>query len=233
MIQSYTKHLICSLIALVFLGRLDAQQTFFQGFERSAGDTWAFTATPAAYNVPAAEDFWTDTTTTNSINPASGNRFWYMLDLENPSGGGAFFHTLDFQTVDVAAFSTNSLTFKYYTIGYEAADSIGYILETDNGTTWDITKYVDLNRNTTAWTVVEIAVPAGAQFVRLRLMAKQNGGSDFAGFDDVQLTSSNGDVTPPVVLNAQALNDQTVRLVFSESLDATAENMANYTGVAT
>lgn len=231
MIQSYTKHLICCLLALVFLGRLDAQQTFFQGFERSAGDTWAFTATPAAYNVPAAEDFWTDTTTTNSIDPATGNRFWYMLDLENPSGGGAFFHTLDFPAIDVSAFTTNTLTFKYYTIGYEAADSIGYILETDNGTTWDIAKYVDLNRNTAGWTLVEVEVPAGAQFVRLRLMADQNGGSDFAGFDDVQLTSSNGDITPPVVLNARVMNDQTVRLVFSESLDATAENTANYTGV--
>lgn len=189
-------------------------------------------ATPPAYNVPAAEDFWTDTTATTQISPAAGDRFWFMLDLENPSGGGAFFHTLDFAPVDVSAFSDNTLTFKYYTIGYEAADSLGYILETDNGTGWDFAKYVDLDRNTLAWTTVNIPVPAGAAFVRLRLLAKQNGGSDYAGFDDVQLFSSNGDITPPSVVTARATGAATLSLVFSEPLSATAEDIANYTGVA-
>lgn len=227
-----SKFLICCALFLVLTAGINAQQTYLQGFEHGAGDTWAFTATPAAYNVPAAEDYWADTTVTNSIPPATGNRFWFMLDLDNPSGGGNFFHTLDFQTIDVSAFTNNTLTFKFYTIGYEAADSLGYILETDNGTTWNMGNYVDLNRNTTAWTLVEVEVPAGTQHVRLRLMAEQNGGSDFAGFDEVQLISSNGDVVPPVVLNAKAVNDHTLRLVFSEPLDATGENTANYTGIS-
>nr|MBP6828667.1 hypothetical protein [Saprospiraceae bacterium] len=154
MMQSFYKTSTLGLLILLFAVQTFAQQTGFQGFERTLNDNWAFTTSPAPYNAPAAEDFWTDTTATNLINPATGNRFWFMLDLENPSGGGAFFHKMDFQPVDVSAFSTNTLTFKYYTIGYEAADSIGYILETDNGTSWDFSKYVDLNRNTMAWTIV-------------------------------------------------------------------------------
>ncbi|HRI62060.1 MAG TPA: lamin tail domain-containing protein, partial [Saprospiraceae bacterium] len=228
----FYKHFFLKIFLLLFAAQAFAQQTRFQGFEGTANDNWVFAASPAKYNVPAAEDFWTDTTATNQISPASGSRFWYMLDLENPSGGGAFFHTLSFAPIDVSAFSNNTLTFKYYTIGYEAADSIGYILETNNGTTWDFSKYVDLNRNTLAWTLVDVPVPAGAQFVRLRLMAKQNGGSDFAGFDDVQLVSANGDIVAPEVTNAKVLNATSIQLVFSEALNATAENTANYTGVA-
>jgi hypothetical protein len=226
--------LLLAIFFLSVLGGLSAQQVRTQGFERSAADNFLFVATPSPYNVTAAgaDDFWVDTTATNQISPASGNRFWYMLDLENPNGGGAFFHNLDFEAVDVSAFSSNTLTFKYYTIGYEAADSIGYILETNNGTGFNAANYVDLNRNTTAWTTVTINFPAGTQFVRLRLRAKQNGGSDYAGFDDVTLISSNGDVVPPTVLNATATSATTIQVVFTEGMDATAEAIDNYTGIA-
>jgi hypothetical protein len=231
---SLYKPVFLKMLLLLLVNQAFAQQTFFQGFERTPSNTWTFVATPNAYNVTAsgADDFWTDTTATNQISPATGDRFWYMLDLENPSGGGTFFHTLDFAPIDVSAFSVNNLSFKFYTIGYEAVDSIGYILETDNGTTWDMAKYVDLDRNTEAWTLVEIPVPAGAQFVRLRLMADQNGGSDYAGFDDVQLVSADGDIFPPVVVSANVLNSTTIQIAFSEAMNATAEDIANYTGLA-
>jgi len=229
---SFTPFFYAALL-LLLVNQAVAQQTFFQGFENTANDTWTLTATPPAYNVTAgsADDFWTDTTATTQISPLTGNRFWYMLDLENPSGGGSFFHTLDFPAIDVSGFSNNNLTFQYYTIGYEAADSIGYILETDNGTTWDLAKYVDLDRNTLSWTLVNVPIPAGASFVRLRLMADQNGGSDYAGFDDVQLVSANGDIVPPTVLKAVILNSTTIQLAFTEALDASAENTTNYSGV--
>jgi hypothetical protein len=231
---SIYKHILLKMLVLLLVNQVFAQQTFVQGFERTSNDNWNFLASPNTYNVIAGndDDFWTDTTATNQISPATGNRLWYMLDLENTNGGGAFFHTLDFAPVDVSAFPNNTLTFKFYTIGYEAADSIGYILETDNGSNWDFSKYVDLNRNTQAWALVDVPVPAGAQFVRLRLMARQNGGSDYAAFDDVQLVSANGDIVPPVVTSANVLNSTTIQLVFSEPLDATADLTANYSGVA-
>ncbi len=231
--QSFHKPFFLKMLLLLLVNQAFAQQTRFQGFEHTMDDNWVFAASPTAYNVPASEDFWADTTATNQISPASGSRFWFMLDLENTAGGGPFFHTLSFEPIDVSAFSNNTLTFKYYTIGYEASDSIGYILETDNGTAWDFSRYVDLDKNTLGWTTVDVPIPTNAQFVRLQLLAKQNGGSDYAGFDEVQLVSANGDIVAPEILNAKVLNATTIQLVFSETLDATtAENTANYTGVA-
>ncbi|MBL7803708.1 MAG: choice-of-anchor I family protein [Saprospiraceae bacterium] len=230
--QSIYKFFLLCLIWGALYGSSSAQQTLTQGFERTAADNFSFVATPLPYNDVPNEDQWVDTTVVPAIAPASGDRFWYMRDLENTGGGGAFFHTLDFGPVDVSAFSDNTLTFKYYTEGYEAADSLGYIVAFDNGTTWNPASYVDLNRNTLAWTTVTINAPANTQFVRLRLMAKQNGGSDYAGWDDVQLFSSNGDVIPPVALGASVTGANTLQLYFNEALGASAENVANYTGIA-
>lgn len=147
---------------LTFLTSAGAQQVLFQGFEGSAADNFAFAATPAKYNNLPAEDVWSDTTATSQITPATGDRQWFMRDLENPSGGGAFAHTLDFGPVDVSAFSANTLTFKYFTNAYDADDSIGYYIAYDNGTDWN--NYTALNPNSLAWETVTINVPAGASF---------------------------------------------------------------------
>ncbi len=226
-------HTIALLTGILLSGAgLQAQQSLFQGFEGTANDNFSFTTTPAKYNDLPNEDVWADTTATSGISPATDSRFWFMLDLENPGAGGAFFHTLDLETVDVSAFAFNTLSFKYYTVGYEPADSLGYILETDNGTTYDFAKYVDLNRNTLAWETVTITLPPGTQFVRLRLMAKQNGGSDFAGFDDIQLQSSNTDMVAPVITGIATTGSTSIQIAFSEAMGASADDIANYTGVA-
>lgn len=214
---------------LVLLNKVDAQQVLFQGFEGTSADNLAFVATPAKYNNIAAEDVWSDTTSTTQISPATGNRQWFMRDLENPSGGGAFAHTLDFGPVDVSAFSSNTLTFKYFTNAYDGDDSIGYAIAYDNGTDW--TNYTELDKNTLAWQTVTLNAPAGTQFVRLRLFARQNGGSDYAAWDDVQLFSANGDVVAPLVVSATVTSPNGIRLVFSEPMGAATENTALFTGV--
>ncbi len=152
-------------------------QLFQQGFEGAPTDNWNFTATPAKYNFPSGEDFWTDTTVTPQIAPFADARYWFMQDLENPNGGFAGFHTLDFQTIDLAGLNAGLVSFAYWTTEYEAGDSLGYILHFDNDTTWNLANYVDLNRNTGSWQLVQYPVPPGSTHVRLRLMAKQNGGA--------------------------------------------------------
>jgi hypothetical protein len=231
------KPLLTLIVAFVLVmacapATIHAQQTLFQGFEGTVNDNFSFTVAPAKYNVPVETDTWSDTTTTSAIPPATGARFWFMSDLDNPSGGGNFFHTMDFQTVAIGGFASNTLSFKYFTVGYEGVDSIGYILETDNGSTFNFSKYVDLNRNTLAWVTITVNIPQGAQFVRLRLMAKQNANTDFAGFDDIQLFSSNTDLTPPVITGFTTPNATSVQVAFSEPIGISAENTANYTGVA-
>ncbi|MBC7776556.1 MAG: choice-of-anchor I family protein [Phycisphaerae bacterium] len=221
--------LISLSLFIVFLSNADAQQVLFQGFEGTGFDNFAFTATPTKYNNIPAEDVWSDTTSTFQISPATGSRQWFMRDLENPSGGGAFEHTLDFGPVDVSAFSANTFTFKFFTNAYDTDDSIGYYIAYDNGTDW--TNYTPLNKNALAWETVTVNAPAGTQFVRLRLAARQNGGSDYAAWDDIQLVSAQGDIVPPTVISAAVTGSNSLQIVFSEPVDASAENTANYTGV--
>ena len=80
--------------------------------------------------------------------------------------------------------------------GVEQFRGIGYIIAFDTGTNWTMANYVDLNKSTNAWGVVQFPIPPGSTHVRLRLMVKQNGGSDWAGFDEVQIEAG----LPPAVI---------------------------------
>ncbi|MBY8964044.1 T9SS type A sorting domain-containing protein, partial [Flavobacterium sp. D11R37] len=165
----------------------------FQGFE--ATGSWNYTFTPAIYNI--SNDVWAIVENVGSIATASeGSFFFGIRDLDNPNGGGNFDHTITFDPIDVSAQGDMRLSFDYYSVEFEAADVLGYVVELDNGTTWGPT--VELNRNTGAWTTVNIDIPASANFVRLRLIAKQDGASDFAGFDNVVLSTLSGPQTASI-----------------------------------
>ncbi|MCO6492559.1 MAG: choice-of-anchor I family protein [Phaeodactylibacter sp.] len=212
-----------------------AQDTreLFQGFEGTAGDTWNYAVSPPRYVADGGDDVWADTTSTEDIQPATGQKFWFMRDLDNDNGGLPGFHTLDFEPVDLSGFAFNSVSFKYYTIEYDDNDSIGYILETGAGAGFDMANYVSLDRNTNAWTTVFLNLPPGAAVARLRLMAKQNGTNDLAGFDDVAIFSSTMDVVPPLVLGAELTGPNSLRINYSEPMDeASVEDPANYTSNA-
>ena len=154
-------------------------------FESNNDDNWNFTQNPTPYDISG--DVWGVRTSLSSINGLHNNSFWGMQDLDNSNGGGNFWHTIDFDAIDISNKPRCELSFKYYTIGYESSDSIGYIVEFNNGSNWTQTNYVDLAKDT-SWTNVSINVSPGTQYVRVRLMAKQNGGSDYAAFDDVRLS---------------------------------------------
>ncbi|NDJ00142.1 hypothetical protein GWA97_13745, partial [Flavobacterium sp. LaA7.5] len=156
-----------------------------QGFE--ATGSWNYTFSPAIYNV--SNDVWAIVNSVGSISSASeGDFFFGIRDLNNPNGGGTMDHTITFEPIDVSAMGDLTLSFDYYSVEFEAADVIGYVVEFDNGATWGPT--VELDRNTGVWTTVNIPVPAAANFVRLRLLANQDGASDYAGFDNVMLTGA-------------------------------------------
>ncbi len=188
--------LLSVLLVYLMVQELMLAQLPRNGFEGTASDTWNFTVFPARYNVPAEDDIWTDTAAVSVMAPFAGDRFWFMRDLENPNGGGAFFHTLTFEPIALAGLNASAVSFAWNAFGYEPSDSIGYIIAFDNDTTWNMANYVDLNRNTEGWRVVQYPIPAGAQYVRLRLMAKQNGNGDYAGFDEVVLEKA----LPPAVI---------------------------------
>jgi len=173
-----------------------------QSFESTTNDTWNFGVNPVTYNtegdsiVAGSDDVWAVIQEfTGNISAASnGNLFWGMQDLENGNGGGAFYHTLTFDPINVSAETGVKFSFDYNSVGFDASDSIQYQVEFNNGTTWDSTG-VALNQNTQAWTTVTVDVPDTATFVRVRLQASQNGGSDYAGFDNVRLFTGSSSIT--------------------------------------
>lgn len=173
-----------------------------QSFETSANDTWNFTANPATYNtegdsvVAGSDDVWAVIREfSGNIDSASnGTHFWGIQDINNSNGGGAFYHTLTFDPINIANETGLTIKFDYYSVGFDGTDEIEYEVAFDNDTTWSPIGTA-LNKNTQAWTTVEIAVPDSANHVRLRLQADQNGGSDYAAFDNVSLIQSSISIT--------------------------------------
>ena len=181
-----------------------------QSFETTGG-TWSFTTAPASYNISG--DVWDTVSTLSSISASQGSNFWGMQDLDNPNGGGAFAHTIDFEAVDVSGLTNGVVSFDYYTIGFESSDSIGYYVEFDNGTTW--TTYVDLNKDTQAWTNVSVPVPSGSTYARLRILAAQNGATDYAAIDNFKV-----DVAAPIQTGIPTYNIAQIHGVDATTGDA-------------
>lgn len=188
----------------------DAQVIAHQGFDAAATNTWSFTPTPAAYNFPSLNDVWADTTalgnTTSGNVPitvaAHGTRFWAINDLENPvttSLTAPYFHYLDFAPVTLNPFTAYTVKFKYFThIVGGSGDSTGYILEYNNGTTWNVANYINLPSANKQWDSVLAPVPAGSTYVRLRIRTRLNGNDDWIGYDGFQVVAG-ATVIPPTV----------------------------------
>lgn len=176
----------------------------FQGFEGDAGDTWTFTENPAAYDVSG--DVWAvQSASLGGITAATGNNFWGMQDLENPNGGGAFDHTLTFPNQSVSGFNNVILSFKYDTRGLDGPDYLRYEVFLDNVGQGQI----DLNKNSQGFLTVTENIPAGTTNVSLVLIGRINGGSDYAGWDDISLTGNvaSGDPLVGFVLAASSADE--------------------------
>ena len=184
------KKIYVLLLALTVTSLSYGQTTLaFQDFESESTDTWSFTESPATYD--ASGDKWTALPTLSTITPHSGGLFWGMQDLDNSNGGGAVEHLLTFPNISVSGEIDVLATFFYYTIGFETTDYMKVEFFFD-----DVSQgQEDLDKNTQAWTQFSKVVPNGTTNVKMTLIAKQNGGSDFAGFDSIKIES--GAVTTP------------------------------------
>lgn len=210
--ENSMKKLLLVVGALLALVQANAQVIAHQGFDAAQTNTWSFTPTPAAYNYPTLNDVWTDTFAlgnTNSGNvpilaAAQGTRFWGMNDLENPATSALpapYFHYLDFAPVALNPLTAYTLKFKYFThlVG-GTTDSTGYIVEYNNGTTWTA-NYINLPSANKIWDSVEVSIPAGSNFVRLRIRTRLNGNDDWIGYDAFQVAA--GATTLPATVQLQ------------------------------
>jgi len=170
-----------------------AQSSFLQGFEGSTSDNWSYTNSPAVYNVNG--DVWDTLSTLGPITAYEGNRFWGMQDLNNGNGGGNFWHYLTFDPVNTSAMGAMELSFWYYSVGFDEVfgDTIAYQVRYDGAPAWT-THGTLLDPNTMGWSKVVVNVPAAANSVEVRFEAIQNGGSDYAGIDKVELNAASDSV---------------------------------------
>ena len=183
------------LVGCLATGLVSGQSLPTQSFETTGGN-WSFTISPSSYNVSG--DVWDTVSSLGTITgPNDGTLFWGMQDLDNSNGGGAFAHTLDMAPTSLTGLSNAKLKFDYYTDGWDGSygDTLGYIVEFDNGTSWGT--MTSLNLNTDAWVTESINIPSTSSWVRIRFYARQNGGTDYGGFDNVRIDTSTAAPPPP------------------------------------
>jgi endonuclease I len=159
----------------------------FQGFEGTVADNWSSTIYPTTYN--SSGDIWAEVSSLNSVTPSEGSIYWGMQDLNNGAGGGDFYHYINFDPIDISAYTSVTLTFDYYTFEYESTDFIEYEVVYDNGSSWNTFTPLNVNTNK-VWTTITINVEDAENYIRLRIQAKQDGGSDYAGIDNIKLVGT-------------------------------------------
>ena len=160
-------------------------------FEQGAQDNWSFTSTPSAYDLNS--DLWNYTNSNGSqANGSDGPNFWGIRDLNNNNGGGNFDHELIFQVIDISNLSNVSFSFDYYAEGFDNGDELKYELLYDGSSQGETIAFQGgsggLGSN--GWQNVSINIPDQVNQVQLKLIANQDGGGDYGGFDNVQLNSA-------------------------------------------
>ena len=196
------KNYFLTLLLTLFISGLSFGQTTLaaQDFEGATSDDWSYSESPASYNV--SSDTWAVVSSVGSISSAQNeSSFWGMRDLENGNGGTADEHTLTFPNKSVSGETNTLLSFYYYTDGFDSTDYIQVEYFFD-----DVSQgKEDLNKNTDAWTYLSKVVPDGTTNVSFVIIAKQNGGSDYAGIDNV-LLQSGASVSPSLSINSPTEN---------------------------
>jgi hypothetical protein len=187
-------------ISLILIAKFSFGQTIaIQSFE-AAGDTWI----PITLSTPPCTnggDRWDYSATLSSINPSNGSQFWGIQDL-NGNCGGTGFETITLPNIDVSSCTNVVFSFDYNVIGYDNGDDIQYELFFDN-ISQGITIVVNGNSNfsTGGWVTETVNIPSTVTNVSVVIYVKQNGGSDYAGIDNVVLQGNcvacGGPVTEP------------------------------------
>lgn len=189
---------IVALVVGVFtVAQASAELVFNQDFDSG---TWSFVETPATYNGASGSDQWEATTNVGGgsgsaiTSGSSGATFWGMRDLNNPNGGGNFDHVLTFSNLDSSSFTSRVLTFDYNYVLYENADYLRYEVVLDGTGQGEVDIIgTSTSGSSAGWETVTFNIDDAVGTVGLRLVARQDGGSDWAGWDNVQL---NGTAVP-------------------------------------
>lgn len=189
--------ILCLLFLSINLNKVYSQIAI-QSFETS-GDTW----TPITLSTPACtngSDIWDYSTSIGSISPSHLNQFWGIRDL-NGNCGGSGFETISLPDVDISLYTGVTFSFDYNVVGFDNGDDLKYQLFYDNIAQSEVVIVNgSSNYSTSGWVTETVNIPNTVSNVRVVLSAKQNGGSDYGGFDNIKLEGTSS-CTPPVISN--------------------------------
>lgn len=150
---------------------------------------WNNTTDPAPFDASCASgDVWNNVASLNNINTLDGN-FWGVQDLNAPCGT-ADFGTLTFPNVTIPTGYTGTvLSFDYDVFEYDNGDEVKYEVFIGGVSQGEVI-LVDGASNLSANGTVTIPIPDGSTTVSIIISVKQNGGGDYAGFDNIQVVSN-------------------------------------------
>ena len=161
-----------------------------QSFEALASDNLSYSHFPVSYNTDGDSTFGTGNLwgvvqeITGKTTAASGLYFWGGADLTNSNGGGSFAHYLTTDAADVSNYSNVNLSFHYYAQNYSLGQYVKYEVLFDSSSNFT-TGGTFLNKNTSGWDSVSIAVPDTAKYVRVRISSQQDGA--YFGLDNIKI----------------------------------------------
>ncbi len=187
--------LVCTMIFIISTFSVFAETIALQSLESGNADTWSYSANPT----PDSKRIWWGPTTEAMGGAAAyqGSLYWAGWDLDNVES------TLSFQTITLQAGFTYNVSFYYFTKNLATTnDYCRYSVKYDNGTNWD--NWVTVNNNSNAWTAVSVDVPAGSNYLRLRLSSKFDGTTKYAHWDYVKVEKTPIPNAAPVVSNVTA-----------------------------
>ena len=187
------KKLLFSVLG-VFVATIAIQaQTILtsQSFESGPSTGWSYTTNPAAFSV--GTDIWDTLTTLSNVTtmPTDATHFWGVQDLANGNGGTATGDsgTISFASYTIPANTNVSVSFDYDVVAFDANDDVDYEVF-ENGTSKGIVNLVVGGTGGISSSGTEsISITAGTDSVSIKLYVTQNGGSDYAGFDNFKVTS--------------------------------------------
>ena len=213
------------LLSSLFSTSLYSQTTIAkQGFETS-GDTW----TPLTLSTPACTngaDIWDYRTFLNTISPSEGSSFWGIADL-NGNCGGSGFETISLPNVDISAYSSVTFSFDYNVFEFDNGDDLKYELFYDNVSQGEVV-VIDgsSNLSTGGWITETVAINSSVTNVSVVLSAKQNGGGDYGGFDNVKLegiSCTSPDLPTVTYSPISTCSDSTITLTINGNLNDATE----------
>ena len=195
-----------------------------QSFEGSG--SWSYTENPSSYN--SSGDVWAIVTTLGGNTPSDGSNFWGIQDIDNGIATGE--HVLEFTSVNTSSYTSLTIDFDWFAEGFDGGDYMAYEVNYDGGG-WSRTTICNACNTQTSGiisTTESISVHNGTNTVQLRLIANQNGGSDYGGFDNILLCGIAAATGPCAEPTAQAtslvfdqVTENTIGGDFTFSIDAT------------